>query len=245
MCDSRRMAGPLSAIIAAHPLDTISQVLDCLDAVQAVLPEGDGLRWFNQLYRSMTCAVRDAVAGGTFEDPEFLTTLDVRFARLYFGAVAGADGGDGAVVPRAWQALFDARFKTDVAPVQFALAGANAHINRDLMVALVDSFGATGEEPEDASAIHRDYQRVDGILAQVEAEEKPKLEGAWLRIIDQASFHTDDLFELWSMAEARRAAWSHATLLWALRDDASQTQRYVDTIDKMVGFAGRGLLFFG
>ncbi len=61
--------------------------------------------------------------------------LDVIFAGLYFLAVVDSLGSQS--VPSAWSALFEARYRTGIDRIQFALAGMNAHINHDLALALL------------------------------------------------------------------------------------------------------------
>jgi hypothetical protein len=43
------------------------------------------------------------------------------------------------------------------------------------------------------------------------------------------------------MVHARETAWEHALTLWALHGTALETV-YLDGLDHLVGFAGRGLL---
>jgi hypothetical protein len=52
----------------------------------------------------------------------------------------------------------------------------------------------------------------------------------------------DDIVAMWDVGRARDAAWTNAEALWAIRDDAALAQAYLDSLDRMVGFAGRGLL---
>jgi hypothetical protein len=59
-----------------------------------------------------------------------MSQLDVTFAGLYFDAVEAA--GDPAAVPLAWRPLIEERGQPAIEPIQFALAGMNAHINHDL-----------------------------------------------------------------------------------------------------------------
>ena len=82
----------------------------------------------------MTREVAAQAVAGAFADEASLITLDVGFAGLYFVAV-DLDAR-GAAVPHAWASLFGARGRKGVAPIQFALAGLNAHINHDLALAL-------------------------------------------------------------------------------------------------------------
>ena len=65
----------------------------------------------------------------------------MRFAWLYFDAIAAADP------PSAWRPLFASAERRGILPLQFAFAGMNAHINRDLPVALVETWGELGLEP--------------------------------------------------------------------------------------------------
>jgi Family of unknown function (DUF5995) len=53
--------------------------------------------------------------------------------------------GDGPV-PRAWVPLLEARAKRAVLPLQFAVGGMTAHINRDLPLVLVQMCEELGIE---------------------------------------------------------------------------------------------------
>ena len=71
---------------AAGPND-IDGVISLLGAIDGVLPSDDGLKWFNWLYLMVTRAVKDNPPAGGFNDPQWVTRLDVVFAELYFAAV--------------------------------------------------------------------------------------------------------------------------------------------------------------
>ena len=116
---------------APGPIDL---VVARMQEIEASLPAGDGVARFNHLYLAVTLAVRERVAAPGLEDPAFVTQLDVVFADRYFAAI-DADRTAGRP-SSAWQPLFEARGRTDVAAIQFALAGMNAHINFDLCQAL-------------------------------------------------------------------------------------------------------------
>jgi hypothetical protein len=195
---------------------------------------------FNDLYLAVTLAVAAEVSGDGFEDPGFLSRLDVAFADRYFAAFDAA--GLGRPVPQAWAPLFEARGRRDVAPVQFALAGMNAHINFDLCLAVVDVCQELGTEPLADSPQHRDYLRVNGILARVEDEVKSRFETELLEVADDALGRLDDVIAMWSVARARDAAWTHAEVLWSLRPLPALTAEYTLSLGRIVGLAGRGLL---
>ena len=65
-----------------------------------------------------------------------MSELDVVFAYRDFAAVDSLSGPPSAV-PVAWRPLLAARAVVGIEPIQFALAGMNAHINVDLPMAVV------------------------------------------------------------------------------------------------------------
>ncbi|MGZ4214520.1 MAG: DUF5995 family protein [Solirubrobacteraceae bacterium] len=117
--------------------DPIAAVLARLQSVATALAVTDGVSRFNHLYLEVTQAVDTGAQAAAFEDPAFLKALDVSFAGLYFDALDAAAAG--SPLPRCWAPLFEARSDAHIAPIQFALAGMNAHINHDLALALVST----------------------------------------------------------------------------------------------------------
>ena len=218
----------------------IDAVLQRLAAIAGSLPPEDGVAHFNDLYLATTRAIADETRGEAFEDPAFLARLDVAFADLYFEAV-DADAARGQVA-RAWAPLFEARRRGGVAPIQFALAGMNAHINHDLALALVATFRDLGAEPERDSPPHRDYLRVNAILERAEEAGKERFATGLLAVADEALGRLDDVLAMWKVARARDSAWTHAEMLWAVRDAAVLRDAFLLALDRMVGLAGRGLL---
>jgi hypothetical protein len=121
----------------------------------------------------------------------------------------------------------------------------NAHINRDLPVALVTSCQEAGIDLAEDSMQHADYLRVNTVLTVVEAHVKQQYLGGWLRRIDRLLHRfnrIDDIVAMWDIARARDAAWTNAEALWAIRDNPGLYRDYLATLDRSVGFAGRGLL---
>jgi hypothetical protein len=221
---------------------SIADVLERLRAIDAALPTADGVAWFTKLYLRVTEAVAAQVAAGKgFRDPAFLTRLDVAFANLYFDALRAAEH-DAASVPKAWVPLFEARATRGIAPIQFALAGMNAHINRDLPLALVTTCEALHVDLDDATAEYADFERVNGLLATAEEQVKAWFATGFVGVVDAALGDVDDHVAMWDVARARDAAWVQALTLWALRALPDLQHRFLDTLDHVVGFAGRGLL---
>jgi hypothetical protein len=209
--------------------------------VAACLPKEDGVAAFTRLYLAVTEAVEAQATHGRFRDGPFLARLDVAFAELYFDALR-AFLYDRPRLPRAWAPLVESRGRGGILPLQFALAGMNAHINRDLPLALVAVCEERGVEPEDASDVHRDYLDVNRLLAETEARVKPQLVTGPLAFLDRRLGATDDVLALWNVARARDAAWTNARTLWALRGTPALADEFGRSLDRSVGMAGRGLL---
>jgi Family of unknown function (DUF5995) len=219
-------------------------VIARLHAIEAAAPRSDGVACFARLYRQVTEGVDAVLAGKTFEDRRFLERLDLCFAGLFFSALDSYER-DRAATPSAWMPLFEQRSRRGVTPLQFALAGMNAHINRDLPVALVTTCQELGLDLRDGSPEQADFERVNALLGQVEAKIKHLYLSGWLAVIDRVvhRFHRiDDIVAMWDVGRARDAAWTNGHALWALRDEQQLASEFMEVLDRMVGFAGRGLL---
>jgi Family of unknown function (DUF5995) len=223
---------------------SIAEVVARMQAELSGLPDKDGVACFTHLYLSVTEGVEQQLGNVVFRDPHFLARLDVVFADLFFSALDAART-DPSRMPRAWAPLIDERAAHGIAPLQFALAGMSAHINRDLPVALVATCRELGVELEDGSNQHADFERVNGVLATVEAAVKSQYLSGWLRKLDRLLHRVDridDIVAMWDVGRARDAAWVNAEALWALRDEPDLSARYLDVLDRTVGFTARGLL---
>jgi len=204
----------------------------------------DGVACFARLYREVTEGVGAELTAGRFASSAFLERLDVRFAGLFFSALDAFEG-DPRSAPRAWVPLFAQRARRGVAPLQFALAGMNAHINRDLPVALVTTCRELGIELRNRSPEHDDYLRVNALLAQVEARVKHGYVAGWLSLVDRLLHRVrriDDVIAMWDVERARDAAWVNGLALWRLRDDEPLAAELLRTLDRATGLASRGLL---
>ena len=223
----------------------IDEVLSRMEAEAARLPPpvggGDGVAAFHHLYFETTRAVAQALADGGFRSPAFLEALDVDFACLYFDALAAAEGAL-ASVPHAWRPLFACRRDARIAPLQFALAGMNAHINRDLPVALVTAAARFGVPLAAGTAEHHDFLTINRILAATQERVKARLVSGALERLDVAFGTVDDRIALFSVERARDAAWINGRLLLLLGAQPELRSGFLTSLDKMVGFAGRGLL---
>ena len=224
--------------IPVAPVSTIDDVVARMESLRTTLAHSDGVWWFNELYLAVTKAVRTAVAASDFASSTFLSRLDVVFASRYFAALdAAATQG----VPSAWRPLFDARDREDLAPIQFALAGMNAHINYDLVVALVDTCVELGIELTMGGPEHEDFLRVNPVLQEVQGNVETEFEGRILQAVERVAPRIDTVTH-WSVVAARNHAWDCAQVLWALRDRPTAKDLFLESLGGMVKLAGRGLL---
>jgi hypothetical protein len=231
----------LSEQITRRRAATITDVVDIMTEIERALPQTDGLWWFNHLYLRVTLAVRGEMTATTYRDPVFLERLDVKFANLYFDAVAVGDSRPDAA-PSAWRPLFECRHNRGLMSLQFALAGMNAHINRDLPAGIVASYEGLGGAPGDAGDRHVDFLKVNDLLQAVEAEIKVEFATGIVALIDAAGGDVDDAVAMWNVRAARDAAWTNAEVLWSLRPTPTLHDAFFMRLDKFTGFASRGLL---
>jgi hypothetical protein len=232
----------LTDILRSAPARSIDDVVSIMTAIDDTLPDDDGVKWFNRLYLKVTLGVRAAVADTTFADHAFMSTLDVVFANLYFSALAAAARGDSARVPASWRPLIESRADRRLIRLQFALAGMNAHINRDLPVGIVTCFDALGGDPEHAEARRRDFDAINALLERVEGDIKPEFSIGLVGRIDVIAGQADDLAAMWKVRAARAAAWTNAEVLWTLKPARPLYARFLDRLDGLTALAGRGLL---
>lgn len=213
----------------------VAGVLARMRALETALPARDGVAVFNRVYLTVTETVARRLGDGAFEDPVAAGELDVRFARRYFGALDAEAAG--LRPPACWRPLFQLRGHPGIRPLQFALAGINAHIGHDLALAVVDACHALDCEPP---ALQEDFDRIGTVLTSLE-------EG-----IRESLMPGPDLLELadplthlagcWSLEMARDGAWAAARMLWGARRLPEAAQEFAARLDAGVGLIGRCLL---
>ena len=225
-------------LVSGPAPDTIAGVIARMQAIDALLPSNDGLKWFNRLYLMVTQQVDLQPPGGAWRSPVWLSRLDVVFAGLYFSAAASSLGGQSA--PAAWNVLFEARFRAGIDRIQFALAGMNAHINHDLALALLATDAELNVVPAADSPEHADYQSVNGLLNTLMPATLTMLATDTLGVLAQDTGKTGRLLAFWDICHARDLAWDFANHLRSLpgltREAALSAQ------DAMTGTLGRALL---
>ncbi|HEX6084949.1 MAG TPA: DUF5995 family protein [Thermoanaerobaculia bacterium] len=218
-------------------MNSIDDVIARMRALDAALPETDGLKWWNLLYLRVTEAVKNHPPAGGWQDPQWLERLDVIFAGLYFDAVRDPEGS------RVWRPLFRARFRRDVARVQFALAGMNAHINHDFAPAILRACVERGIEPRRGTPQHHDFEHFNELLERVQGDVKDWLLTGVFRHVDGSLGRLDDVLAMWKVQKARETAWSNAEILWELRPlPTVVTESFMRSVRRLVELSSKGLL---
>lgn len=231
----------LAQLEATNSMTSIGQVLQVMQNLDNALPATDGLKWFNLLYLDVTQAIYSPSPPIAWADEPWLTHLDIVFAQLYFDALRQSYTSPDTV-PSAWQALFEVRHAQDVQRVQFALAGMNAHINHDLPLALVQTCEDLNITPARGSPEYHDYETVNGIIDAVEPKTIQFLANGIPGEVAQDLNVVGRVISNWNVVIARDTAWTNGELLWQVRDLPSARDSLMSVIDRLTGFAGRGLL---
>jgi hypothetical protein len=200
---------------------TVKQVAEALDRVQRRLPPTDGVKWFAWLYADVTRAIVRLFEQDELQSPDFMGDLVVRFGNTFLASVDHPSRA-----PRAWQPLFERRHDRAVAPLQFAMAGLNAHVGAELPVGLADAARRLDIDLSHAHAEHDDWTKVNATIAEV----------------DPAFGELDDLAATWSVEAAREAAWAQGRVVWRLGDTAFLRDPYVGTLERSTRMVCRLLL---
>ena len=221
------------------PVTSVAGAIAQMEAIGTALPAADGLACFNRMYLDATRQVNSQLSAGFFADPAFMAHLDVTFANLYLTAADAA--GTPAAVPLAWRPLVEQRATAGIEPVQFALAGMNAHINHDLPIAMVSTCAALATAP-DAGAHFADYQKVDQLLDGAEQAIRQSFENAPELAVDRHLSAVSTLVANWTITSARDLAWTNCLLMWALRDNPIARPLFLDALAASTAMASQLLL---
>ena len=216
---------------------TVDEVAAGLERLERALPPSDGIKWFTYLYGEVTKAIAGLFDAGDFEAPDFMGRLVVDFGNAFFAVVDGTSPPD-----HAWQPVFDRRHDRDIAPVQFAIAGLNAHVGYQLPVGLAEQWRSAGLEPGASTPQHRDYDRVNATIGAVEPRAKRHLLTGAVKEVDRIFDGADDVVAVWSVEAARESAWAHGAAVWRLWDEPVLLQPYLDALEHTVGLVSRLLL---
>ena len=217
---------------------SIADVLATMQAIDNTCVDGDGVKWFNWLYMQVTESVENRVTVGGLADTAWLTELDVQFATLFFSALNASLTGNPC--PGCWAAMFAVRNQTDIARIQFALAGMNAHINHDLPFAIIATCNATGTVPQHGGPQYADYTGLNGPMDALIEVAKKTLNVRLLGDVLPVESNLENTIAAWDLATAREKAWNTAE---SLRQEPSILRAaHMDIIDGLTSVISKVLL---
>jgi hypothetical protein len=199
------------------------------------LPDDDGVAVFNRVYLAVTEELDRRLTADWFVHARATGELGVLFAGRYLAAVDAADRG--GEVPACWRPLFRVRRRPGLVPLQFALAGINAHIGHDLALALLDTCRVLEVRP---GRLRPDFARVGVLLTGMEERVREELMPG-PDVLQDADPLTH-LVGSFSLRAARDGAWAAFRVLWGLRALPEATEEFAERLDAAVGLAGRCLL---
>lgn len=216
---------------------TVPEVLSRMRTIAAETPPGDGAGVFNSVYQRVTETMLQRLnVGDFFSDAAFMTEMTVRFASYWFAAYDAHDH-----IPKAWEPLFAVRSRRGVLPIQFALAGMNAHIEHDLPLAVNDTCTARQRTPTDPG-VRDDYEKINDLLAEAEAAIRRSFLTELEQAVDDHITAVAHLVSSWSIEKARDFAWLNTQTLWELRRVNRLYRAYTVGLAHTVGMGSRFLL---
>jgi len=229
----------LLAAVQAAP-QSVTDVISIMQTIDSHCINGDGLKWFNLLYLQVTEAVEAQVSAGGFLNTAWMAALDVEFAGFYVRAIQTSLACQ--PTPGCWQALFSRRNQTELARIQFAFAGMNAHINHDLPQAVLALCRADQIEPAHGTPQYTDFTAInttlDGLIHQAEIDMRLRLLGDALPPVSAL----DNKIAAFSISTSREIAWDNAELLWRLASVPPAFDTFLGSLDATTALASEAVL---
>lgn len=217
------------------PAITINEVVDRLDAIIAEsIRTKSRLGYFACLYRKMTYAIRDAIAGNAFEDGARMEKLDVCFANRYLDAYDKYISGNKPTM--SWQTAFYATTSDKLTVLQHLLLGINAHINLDLGIA-----AAKISTPETIGQLHNDFNRVNDVIGTLFGAVQSSLAKIAFPVyfIKKINPKKTGAVLNFSISKARQTAWANALLISEIGEQGEN--QVIETTDTIVYKVAQGI----
>jgi Family of unknown function (DUF5995) len=189
------------------------------ELVDRCAARGDRIGYFAAMYVAVTETIRQRAADGRFEDAARMERFVSGFARRFLDAEEA--WRHSAPCSESWEAAFRAARRWRAIVLQHLLLGANAHINLDLGVT-ASGLGDGGS----IDAVRADFDAVQDVLGELVDGCQAALGtvSPWLGLADRIGGAGDETLIRFSLAAARRQAWSVAVRLSPLsgaeRDEA-------------------------
>jgi hypothetical protein len=184
---------------------------------------------FLKCYLMMTRNMLAALKKGEFHDPSWVYDLLLRFADYYFEALTAYEQNS-KYTPVVWNVVHDAAQAQGTNVLQNLLLGVNAHINYDLVLALVDvlDFKNQKTSQERIKTRYTDHCHINAIIAQT-------IDAVQDQVVEEASPRMDAVDKLfgrldeWLIAELithwRDEVWKHSIDMIQMRNPQAREKR--------------------
>jgi hypothetical protein len=192
------------------------------------------LGYFAALYHKVTCAVRDGIQKGDFDDDPRMERFDVHFANRYIAAWQQLQRGEKPT--GSWAITFEAAKKRRHLVLQHLLLGMNAHINLDLGVA-----SAQMADPAGLATVRKDFVAINSILSLLSGDLMNVLRriSPFLSLMGLHASRNNSILVQFSISNARDGAWCFAEDLYEKPD--TEFQQLLTARDKAITELGSGL----
>ncbi|MFZ0312189.1 MAG: DUF5995 family protein [Candidatus Korobacteraceae bacterium] len=218
-------------------VQSIADVVSALDAiVQQSYDNASRLGYFAALYRRVTCAVRQGIAGGSFQNGPLMEQLDVVFASRYLDALATFQAGGTAT--RSWRLAFQGCNDAELLILQQLLAGMNAHINLDLGIA-----AAQVSPGERLPQLKPDFDAINAVLASLvnTVASEIAVVSPLIGELERIGLRSETSLVNFDMTAARDGAWLTAQRL--ANEPALRHGVTIAGLDAAVATGGRAILY--
>ena len=185
---------------------------------------------FNKAYSVVTDAIKTAAEGGYFKNPKFIEAFSAAFAQYYFQAINDTVAGN-PELPIAWAKVNQTADRKVPAFIPL-LMGANAHINHDLPLTLLELMN--GQKTDE---LLRDVLKIDKLLMGAGREivktfEEPNKRLDFLRRRLQFLYYRPIMYLILSW---RIGAWrSYKVIKKNGRDASRYEKKSIKTADRLL-----------
>ena len=217
-------------------VETIDDVVSALDViVQQAHEDVSRLGYFAALYRRVTCAVRDRIRNGGFQNGPLMERLDVVFASRYLDALSTFQAGGAAT--RSWMLAFHGCSDPNLLVLQQLLSGMSAHINLDLGIAVAQVYPA-----DQFPQLKPDFDAINAVLAGLVGTVLSEIAAVSPLIgdLEKIGLRSQTTIINFDIAAARDAAWLTAERL--VSEPAMLHRVTIDGLDLAVAVAGNAIL---
>jgi hypothetical protein len=189
---------------------------------QAWEQAADRRSFFLRCYAMMTGNMLVAVDQGEFHDAAWVARLLDLFADYYFVAL-DAYQHDDTTTPAVWRLAHDTALQQQSPIIQDLLLGINAHINYDLVLALVDMLEPDWQSlaPEQQTQRYQDHSHVNDIIAgTIDSVQQQVVapDDRWMGLVDWMLGPLDEHVAARLIRQWREDVWRRAMDMLAAAD---------------------------